>query len=501
MSNVGDQAKNTGPVVAFFAAMALFKLGLAIGYGAFAVDSDYIDFADLILNGPYHWLHDAELNVERWWNPHNFRIIGYPLLIALFKTVFGGVWVKALVTAQSLYGLLVAVVFYRFLRGFTGSRLWALFGVLCYESGEILLFDSFINPDTFYARTMTLIAMVLFGGVWMRRHVRFEIFLWLGLAFAFTFLLREFTATILFLYLPFAVYWVWQDRGSVRAVVLACLLMAVPTWTLMGGYMAWNHHRTGHAFVTLAARYVFLMPLANLAQQGVPVFDKGGPLDETINDVRKNFPIPYEPMKDRRIAEWQIADRTSNELWKRHRIDSYTVYKDVSARYVETAVSHPWALLKYAATLDPRTFFLFWNPIKPSLPWEHHDISNHSAGLGLLFTQVQSWGWLGEALVLIPQFVPKPFTILMAAAFFFVFPVRYGVKMLRTRGTLDGRWHALAFSWLLFMGTVAFYALIVVTTRYFTFVLPLAIVVAIAMLQDGQHRIAARWRGSHQGRL
>jgi hypothetical protein len=305
----------------------------------------YSRFADIILH-ERAWLTDAGLTQSAV--PLTlFRSMGYPLIVAAFRGVLGTgpVHLYGLVAAQIALSLLATCLLWRLAAVMLGSRRLALAVAFGHATGIGILYDQSLLSDSFYASLFVLGWSVPLIGLLEGRRPTVGGLAMLGVAMAYSCLLRGTGAPFLALILPPVLLWAWRHRAP--AVVAVFMLPVVMT---IGTVMAWNHMRTGAWTMTTGAQFVMIQPLVKAAARGNAMFDGESAIDQVARAHLREY-------------EYGEVMEIVDALFYERQIDALTSARLHKAAYLDAWIRHPRAMVANAlANFDESVVFQFFNP-------------------------------------------------------------------------------------------------------------------------------------------
>lgn len=280
--------RNDKPGLAYLGAglilLIVIKLAVAVLYGPIMLPDSpgYIRLADLILTDR-SWLTEAGL-AESAYPATVFRMLGYPLIIAVAKLVTAGPWQWLVVAVQSVVGLAAGVLVFSAALAVFKSHRAAIVLMLMHGLTFALLLDLCILTDSLYASLLVAIVALLVGGIAGDRKTTASQMLLIGVLAATALLLREGTFYLQLFLWPLILTWLWRHPISLRDRTVAIGALILPFIIVHSAYSYWNETRTGTAFLTTANQNVMLILPVKAARRGVPVFDGDTPLDQLARE-------------------------------------------------------------------------------------------------------------------------------------------------------------------------------------------------------------------------
>lgn len=449
--------------------------------------TDYSVIADGILRDS-SWLHDAHYTSNQL-GGLTFRMVGYPLIVAVAKALFGGGYETALIAFQSalsvgLYLILLAVV--PSLLRFRGARVLV---TALYMLSPMTVFDVSILSDSITAVLVLSPLLYLLGAMSGAWRLRFDVAVAAGLAWTVGVLIRD--AGRYFVVVPLAGLAVWAvaERGRVlRAAGVAACLVA-PMLLSVAAYQGWNEYRTGESFLSNTGTNNWLRPVFELKARGLADPFLG---DDAVDRAVRKVDPPLEWPGNLAVLSQILADEglTANGL-----------QNTVKAKYVDTVLAHPLAyarlVLFYKYQWGDTAFIAF----EPTYQLDY--LVLFSTGYDDRFlpssrdlrARIKDFD-VGALVLLVGKTVLRAMALVLLVGFLaggFV----YLVRLLRQSGELRKRAGAIVFCWLAFFAWSLIFALIHREDRHLLPVLPLAWLGTLMMLEDAvpaaRRRIAA-WR-------
>ena len=456
-----------------FALIAL-KLGLAAAIGPlYQPDSEgYIAFADQILKGSDWFSHQPGAGGDA-----SYRMAGYPLLIAAAKMLLGRLWPYGLLALQAALSVTATVALYRFCRRFFSHWIWAFVCCAGFATSQAVIFDLMILTDGIYGSLVLLAAALLGLAAFVRQSSRYLI--WAsGITLAGAFLIRESTQILIVGFLPLLfVAARAQKKGALAPLALAAGF-AAPLFIVAAGYMTWNEYRSDAAFITTGMRTAALLPLVRIAGEGYPVFDGDSPLDDTVRQTARDF--TYDDVL--RINTALVASGMS----------AIEVDRAARAKFWQTLWRFPGGFTRYAlGELHPvlRMLALF-NPVRTAIHLKEFVVEGSLGGFERRARTAVGDRNLGKLALVAAEVASSFLSVCFGALAYAVFPMQYVTRRRTERRTL--RWQLLACAWLLYFSFIGAYSVIRIEDRYLIGVAPMALLVAIAVIEAFLRRSSAQ---------
>ncbi len=274
---VVNEMSRRGAAAVLFGCLLALKLLLLIVVGPLiAPDTPpYVEYANAIL-ADSGWRMRADLGAT--FAPNLvYRMMGFPLLIAAFKSLSASHWQWLFVGFQIVIAVLATCRLFVVLDRISGNRSLALGLAVAQATAINIVFDQFVLTDGVYLAllmfaTCSIVEISLDGVVSKSRL--FEI----SAAFAGCFFLREATSTLVLLWVPLLV--IALSRAlSLRGAAIVAALVVMPVFASQFAYKTWNQYRTGERFVTTSYQLVLLQPLVKAYRYDKAIFGGDEPLD------------------------------------------------------------------------------------------------------------------------------------------------------------------------------------------------------------------------------
>lgn len=270
--------------------LAAIKLSLLflVGPGQQPDSVGYISFARIILSGN-EWLHRL-VEPQSLLPVTEFRIVGYPLIIAGAMKVAPENWATLMVIVQIAVSSVAYALLFRFGIKLGLRPVWTCIAVLAGGTSLALALDIQILSDSLNTSLILCVALVLITGIIECRPLGMVSTFCLGLIYLCAFLLREGNAilSVLFL-LPLTARIIAAPAQSRLKSTIAAVLFFLPMMTGHQAYMQWNASRTGTAFVTTGNQTVYLQGLADAASKDPSIFDLENPVDRAARETFSDY--------------------------------------------------------------------------------------------------------------------------------------------------------------------------------------------------------------------
>jgi hypothetical protein len=465
------------------AALAAVKAGfLAVLGPVYLPDSgDYVLFADAILAGG-EWARSLDLHAELF--PLTaFRVIGYPALIALFKTLFGGAWDWLLIILQMILSLGATALVWRLAQRLTG-RIWpAVAAAAAQGLGLAFILDQCVLTDSLHAALLTFLAAhMALGLLDGRRPGLFET-LGLGLVLLAAFLLREAGAVMHLALWPLLVTWGLKAGGGLRRTGIMLAVFLTPLALGIQAYKAWNQMRSGERFVTTVAQTAMYHPVNDLARRGVPVFAE----DPLLADAPDLLPLHANP--------GVTFTRINQHLKAAHGQSALDIARHADALFYDHWRRYPMVRASiYLGRMDPRYAYLAFMPLSgPERLSLWAGGGTPFPGPGEIRRNLVEHGRIDQALLLALRALARLISVVLTAAFLIGVPVVVIRSLVRggaRPSALDARLLTLGALWLFALAWPAVYALVYLEDRYLAAATPFVAVIGLALAAPWAERTA-----------
>ena len=473
---------------------------LVFGYGPlFAADTTFLeDYADVLLSYK-DWHRNIDLSSPEGKHLAE-RMIGYPALIAFVKLFFGGVWATAIIAIQSLFSLLATVLLFRAVLRLTTSNGWALFGAFCYATSLPLIWDSFVFYDSILGSLMTVLMSSLVLIMLRDRPFLMSEAFTLGFLLAVAFLFKDVTLVIAFLFVPCIAYaaTLRNERGWLSVIIFITLFITPVCITYLG-YNAWNHNRSGEAFVTSAARSALVVPLLRMAAVGDDVFTGDTAL---VREARKEIDHPeFAKILDSRYAVVGPILRINKALLDKADSNVVQISKSIEQFYLKTVATHPVEILRYAITqVRPSLIRIFCQPIYGATFFYEVRTEPSDGDIGrltrfhFLISKSMTDNSIWPLLLLGAELLARLVAISLGVSLILVLPIWSIIALIRP-AVRFGDFHISILLAIVFAGIVSLYSLIHIEPRYLLSALSAGILSAIPVLAKITGMLARRAYG------
>lgn len=371
------------------ASLAICKFWFLAAWGpiSYPDTGGYLDYANRILSN-WSWLTHIDMQTDAV-PIMAFRMAGYPVLMAVSRSLFQSSGDLALILAQMALSLYVTARFFRMFAqlGFKPWQVWL--GTACQATGMPLWLDQCLLTDSFYLSLVTW-ALILIVESSFAKSASLGRAATAGSLLLLAFLLRDASA-ILFFYLLPAGFLAARASGDnpIRSVIFGAMLV-LPLIAGIVGYRAWNEVRTGKAFVTTAPHTNLLLAMIEAQKFDQRIFGADTALDKA---ARPNLKV-YDFSDALAIADaWHLQTG----------IDSYSAAQEASSRFWTSWRTYPLAMAR--ATLDRYHLNYLVLPFRPFESVD--DILVEALGAGHIISPPALWQKLrsGNVLASVPLLV------------------------------------------------------------------------------------------------
>ena len=257
--------------------LAVIKITLLLAYHPIPSPdtAGYVQIADQILSG-WAWIHTVNF-ADGASIQTAYRMIGYPLAIAASKLLFGTYWQLAVAVAQITLSLVASWSFFRLCLLLSRSMVVVQLAVFASATGLGLVVDQSLLSDSFFGSIMILVVCRLSRDILENRPASARVAAISGAGLAAMFLLRDSALYLIVFFIPLAFFWL--RRLDCRVAVLRGLILFAPFALVVVSYPLWNAYRSGYLFITTCGHTAFPLALAEIAKEGVPVFEGDTPFE------------------------------------------------------------------------------------------------------------------------------------------------------------------------------------------------------------------------------
>lgn len=456
-------------------ALVMIKLAVIAVYGPLVQPDTggYVTYADQILRDTDWLLHQPGGGGDA-----SYRMVGYPLLVAISKIILGEGFGYGMLAVQSLLGIAAACALYGFFRRLFGHWAWAYFAAGCYATSQALVFDAFILTDGMYGSIIAMTAALVGWAACDRDRKLWPVCV-SGILLCAAFLIREATLLLALTFMPLVFLAASKDCRTPAAFIRVFAVFLLPLLCVAAGYVAWNQLRSDAPFVTTGMRTAALFPLVRIAGTGVPVFDGQGPLDEAARATLRHYSY------DEVLA--------INRAMESKGMTGYEIDREARAKYWRSLFRFPMEFLGYALSetgLERRAVSLA-NPVRSVAHLEEFRADGQLGGFRSRMRRAFEGGhyWLGA--VALVEVLFSAAAIGLGVLAYAVFPLRY-LAALVSKAPMPEKWHVLGAAWALYFGFLGAYSMIRMEDRYLIGVAPMALLVGLAMAEDIANALRAR---------
>ncbi len=217
----------------------------------------YIAYADMIIKGG-EWLDKVDLSTL---DITLFRMPLYPLLIALFKMLFGNGWPYGLIAFQLVLLFCSALLVYELCAYLEFKKINMWTAVVGYLTGLPLLYSFFILTDAIYSTLgISVICALCLRIAKKSTDIKYNVVLVISL-FLMGFL-RETSLYFVLTLLPIMlINLIYKEYKKVIKTLLVCLLPVILAQEAM---RQWNNYRCGERILTCGTANALLAPQLDL---------------------------------------------------------------------------------------------------------------------------------------------------------------------------------------------------------------------------------------------
>ena len=338
--------------------VAIFNISLIRHYPA-ASPSDsiaYLKYADLIVQsfatGDFGWAKALDLGegTDIWVDrPDYYRMIGYPLVIAVTKFLGGDGYQEWLQGLQSVVSLIATVMVYGATLCVAKHKGWATIGALAFAFSPMIFVENAVLTDSIYSSFLAM-ALCLSVISFYRDSAFYRRCLTIGVLLGLAFLIREATTIVLIVFLPVFLAPIWFAKIANVKKMVSVLLIFLPIFSAFLGYGTWNQNRSGHFFSTV---FQPPYPVIEKYRQGVPSFSYGQPIDAGVNKTIQEFNaingLPEESRPPSNVTEtWEFIGRIYEVMREDFGYDQYDMFVVLGERAIRVMIDHPVAAVKFA---------------------------------------------------------------------------------------------------------------------------------------------------------
>jgi hypothetical protein len=475
-------------IAAFLGAVLAVKLAVLLGVGpvVWPDSAGYLAFADAILTHglafrPIAWAHGpAAPDLV-------FRLVGYPLVLAVAKLIspihYGQITVFIQILLNMFTVSLMALVLEQL--AFTTTQIILALGL--YLFSDSLLLDNSLLSDSTYASLFNIVLFFLLGCLAGRWRWTATGAAGLGFVWGFSTWTRD--SGIFFTYLPIVLLLALAGGvpGGARHRFAGVLAFAVIVLGMTGAYAGFNKYRTGEFFFSITGVENWLRPVFDMAQ-----YREADPFvgnDLVSRTVREGMPdYRYQ-------AQLAFIER----LNQRCECTPTRLQSIVFDKYLSTVRQYPIAYLRevwqnfhyfglVGLIADPvatiNQFFDFGTPL-------HHDVA---PGLSIrnLRQLRQRFSAGALALMLLNGLSTAVATVLFSL---FLFGVPCLVLRARRRGGLPLPLAVVGFLWFSFASVSLVFSLVHYEARHALPILPAGCIGAIYALFEVRRLVGRRALG------
>lgn len=449
-------------------AIILFKIAVLMFWGpGMAPDTaGYTQFAAMILEGS-DWVSNADVKGSAMPNTA-FRIIGYPIIIALTQLISSDNWQVIIVLLQ--FTLTVASLF-------SLSRLMFLLGMnplagaFCLVSTGLsfsLLLDNMILTDSLAASIFVIVLSE--NAIASLRGNSFKAVdgLFFGVLIALAFLIREGIAVLSMLFvIPFLLR-AYLSRGQRLRSVVSVILFFVPLLLCIQIYKSWNEGRTGYRFVTTGGQTVYLQGVMDAAAKDPKILSGNDPIDLAARDIVKEYSFSEVLAIQGRLFEEGYTAPELADLSKQKYFSSWFAYPGSMLRMTIGHIRESYAMLTFRPLDSVRQTGLWINGQKP---WADHKELRKN-----ILSRLDAF------ILFMGEMVERVIGVVITLSFVFV-PVAWFVSLCLGRSTRKRETLVFAGLWLVYFGVLLAHAMVHLETRYLAGIVPFSTLIGCYCIQ------------------
>ena len=312
---------------------AVLKLAVWSHYGPVTFNDThlYTAFADYLQQEDGSWQYRA---LDQVMPVTTLRMIGYPLLIAAAQAIAGEAWPDLMVALQIAASLAALAAAMGWAHALCGSAAKMAVVGLAVATGQSVLFDLTLLPDSLFSSLMicVLCALAMPGRPAAGGLPAWAVAALCGAAVAVLVLLRANGLHLAILFLPLAVAWVATQPGN---RMRTAGLLILPVVITAQAYILWNQHRTGERFLSTGGQLPAFQPLYQAAARGAHLFSGPSTLDKAVRATTRTYAYDDIYTLNRYLAE--------HEKWTAVDID-----RAGKAAFLNALLTEPAAMLRNA---------------------------------------------------------------------------------------------------------------------------------------------------------
>jgi len=467
-------------VVVVFGILIALKLSVLLVLGPIHTpdSAGYAQFANLIVT-TRDWMVNEHLDWDMslaGGEPKTiFRAIGYPLLLALAKTISPDNWDWLIVFVQIPLSLVATVYVYRLAHQLTKSLYAALFIAFAQGSSQALLMDQCILTDSLNASLLLIMLCHVGLAILNNRRPSWLEAATLGGLVMIAFLLREAGTYLQILYWPIILYWAVRTMDNKMQAVALVVVFAIPMTIGIQGYKSWNEMRTGERFVTVGGSSAMFFPSIYLEQRGISIFAD----DPLLSDMG--------PLPNMSSTVGIIRRTVITHLLQAHDFNMVDIARYGMSNFLNIWLKHPVDMsiltLSHIREKQAMQAFMPIQSVDRTVTWA----TGQSAfpAKNQLWTNVKEHHRIDQLLMVAGRSISKIVSIVISAAFVFGVPI----VMIRSFSTARFRLSAydpatvlMTLYWLVYLGYTFIYAMIHLEMRYLMPVTPLSIIIGVTLI-------------------
>ena len=476
---VKEMSRRGAAALLFAGILALKLLLLALLGPLMAPDTPaYVEYATAIM-ADAGWRTRADLGAT--FAPNLvFRMMGFPLVVAGFKSLSASHWQWLFVGFQIVIAVLATCRLFVVLDRISGNRNLALGLAVAQATAINIAFDQFVLTDGLYLALM-MFATCSIVEISLDRAVSTYRLFEISALFAGCFFLREATSTLILLWIPLLVI-ALSRAMSLRGAALVAALVVMPVFASQFAYKSWNQYRTGERFVTTSYQLVLLQPLVKAYRYDKAIF--GG--DELLDRVARQHVSRYH---------YDEVVVVGDALHREHGWNALHSAREIERRFWKAWREHPGAMLR--ATGDRLKFGYTMILVEPlsSVNFLVNWISaanNNAVSFGTLTRKTFKEGRIWYAPLWLFDLACRLASILILVSI--MAGAAYLAWRIRTFATLPLALEALALT-ALAGGFIGAHVIVHLEERYMMPIVPVGLMV-FAFLVRNRGALLEAWRGA-----
>ncbi len=218
----------------------------------------------------------------------NFRILGYPFLLAGLKDFFGANLQMVLHIIQITAVIASAMALFSVLRTLDISLIGSLALSLTYLAALPAFFSSYILTDSIHNALTAVALCLLTTPLLTGSRVSATPLILAGCLMALAFLLREANQYLIVCFIPILLVLLLNEKPRMRALLIF-MGFFVPFLVAVEAYKSFNAIRFGERVLTTGGQTVMLQGILSVAKKNPGVFDGDSDLDRIARENLKTY--------------------------------------------------------------------------------------------------------------------------------------------------------------------------------------------------------------------